>query len=359
MAPRFHHSDRTPASWGAFQLGTKRVAPGETVEIRLEVSEFYTADPLYVPVTVVRGSRPGPTLFLTAAVHGDELNGVAVIRDVLADQHLGELSGTLIAVPVVNVPGFLSQTRYLPDRRDLNRSFPGTADGSFTSRLAHRIYEDVLRVSDYGLDLHTAGGDRANYPHVRADLKDERVADLATAFGAELIIHGSGPVGALRRAAVEVGVPTIVYEAGSARVFQRRFIDVGILGTLNVMRHLGMLPGEPVLPDLSFEVKKSSWLRAGAGGILDLQVSLGEPLRKHQVVSVNANPFGRERHQLQAPAGGVIIGLTRTPLVHPGDAVCHLARLRARDVARWRERWDAHRCLGQRPSDWTLQPTQQ
>ena len=146
------------------------------------------------------------------------------------------------------MPGFLNQTRTLPDRRDLNRSFPGNADGSFTSRLAHRIFSDVLCASDYGLDLHTAGGDRANYPHIRADLNDPRVAELADAFGCELIIHGAGPEGTLRRAAVGAGVPTVVYEAGSARVFERPFIDAGLRGTLNVLRHLHMLPGEPVRP---------------------------------------------------------------------------------------------------------------
>ena len=325
-------------TWGPFTFAGRVVDPGEQKEIRLEVSESYIADPLYVPVTVLRGASPGPTLFLTAAVHGDELNGVAIVRDLLNDQDFSALAGTILAVPVVNVPGFLNQTRTLPDRRDLNRSFPGNADGSFTSRLAHRIFSDVLCASDYGLDLHTAGGDRANYPHIRADLNDPRVAELADAFGCELIIHGAGPEGTLRRAAIGAGVPTIVYEAGSARVFERPFIDAGLRGTLNVLRHLRMLPGEPVRPPICLQVKKSTWVRAGNGGILDLQVALGEPVRRRQVLSVNTNPFGRERNQLEAPAGGVVIGLTRSPLVHPGDAVCHLARIPARDVARWRDR---------------------
>ncbi len=331
------------APWGPFTFAGRRVAPGEQAELRLEVSESYIADPLYVPVTVLRGAAPGPTLFLTAAVHGDELNGVAIIRDLLNDQDFSDLAGTILAVPVVNVPGFLNQTRTLPDRRDLNRSFPGHAEGSFTARLAHRIFSDVLCASDLGLDLHTAGGDRTNYPHIRADLGNPRIAQLAQAFGSELIIHGAGPEGTLRRAAAGAGVPTIVYEAGSARVFERPFIDAGLLGTLNVLRHLGMLPGEPVPPPIALLVKKSTWVRAGNGGILDLQVGLGEPVRRGQVLSVNTNPFGRERNQLEAPAGGVVIGLTRSPLVHPGDAVCHLARVPAREVARWRDQHRAGR----------------
>lgn len=324
-------------AWGAYRFAGHEIAPGEARELRMEASELYTADPLFVPATVVRGVRPGPTLFLTAAVHGDELNGVAVVRDLLIEYDLSELAGTLIAVPVVNVPGFLHQTRTLPDGRDLNRSFPGQAEGSFTARLAHRIYREVISRSHYGIDLHTAGGDRTNYPHLRADLTDPRVAELATAFGSPLVIHGRGPEGALRRVAADAGVPSVVYEAGSSRVFERRFIDAGLAGVLNVLRHLGMLDdGPPQPPPFRLEIRQTTWLRANSGGILDLKLHLGDPVRRGQVISVNTNPFGRERNQLLSPAGGIAIGLTRSPLVHPGDAVCHLARLRARDVDRWR-----------------------
>lgn len=326
--------------WGPIRMEGRDIAPGEAVELRLEVSEFYTADPLYVPVTVVRGLRPGPTLFLTAAVHGDELNGVAVIRDLLIDHDLSGLSGCLIAVPVVNVPGFLNQSRALPDGRDLNRSFPGSAEGSFTARLAHRVFQDIVRQSDFGLDLHTASGDRTNFPHLRADLEDPGVAELAEAFGNPLVMHGVGPPGALRRVAGKAGVPTVVYEAGSARIFERRFIDAGLSGVLNVLRHLAMLPDAPSCPPpFRLEIHKSLWLRARAGGILDLRVVIGQAVRRGQVVSVNTNPFGRERSQLTSPAGGIVIGLTRSPLVHPGDAVCHLARLKASDLSLWREHW--------------------
>ncbi|MFN8164386.1 MAG: succinylglutamate desuccinylase/aspartoacylase family protein [Solirubrobacterales bacterium] len=319
-----------------------QVAPGSLVEIRLAASEFYTSDPILVPVTIVRGRRRGPTLFVTAAVHGDELNGVAVIRDLLIDHDFSDLAGTLIAVPVVNVPGFLHQTRMLPDRRDLNRSFPGRPEGSLTARLAHLVHRYILRRSDFGIDLHTAGGEHSNYPQVRADLSSPAVAELARAFGCPLIVDGKGPEGSLRRAALDAGVPTIVYEAGSPRVFERPFIDVGVAGVLSVMRHLRMLPGACHEPPVRIEIAKSSWLRAPEGGMIDLQVALGEPVRRGQLLSIGTNPFGRERSQLRAPTAGIVLGLSRLPLVHPGDAVCHLARLPAETLGEWQRHWRNH-----------------
>ena len=194
------------------------VALGETAELRLKIGESYTSEPVSIPVTVVRGG-PGPTLFVTATVHGDELNGVGILRALLNDTDFSGLRGTLIAVPVVNVPGFLVQDRRLPDRRDLNRSFPGSRKGSLTSRLADTLFREVIRQSDFGIDLHTGGGERTNYPQIRADLSDPRVSELADSFGIPLIVGGEGPEGSLRRVAVAAGVPTVVYEAGSARRF--------------------------------------------------------------------------------------------------------------------------------------------
>jgi hypothetical protein len=328
-----------PRSWSALEFDGRRVEPGQSAEIRLKVAESYTAEVVAIPVTVVRGAERGPTVFLTASIHGDELNGVGIIRDLLNDQPLGGLRGTLIAVPVANVPAFLNQDRRLPDRRDLNRSFPGSARGSLSSRLAHVLFQEVVRRSDFGIDLHTAGGERANYPQVRADLDQPRGAALARAFGCTFAVHGGGPDRSLRRAAWKAGVPVVVYEAGSPRRLERGVIEIGKGGVLNVLRHLGMLDGAPVPPELAFEVRATRWIRARAGGILDLKVELGQPLTKGEAVSVNTNPFGRERSVLRAPGPGVVLGLTRLPLVHPGDAICHLAELGREEMAAWRDAW--------------------
>lgn len=315
------------------------VALGETAELRLKVAESYTAEPVAVPMTVVRGT-PGPTLFVTATVHGDELNGVGILRSLLNETDFSPLKGTLIAVPVVNVPGFLNQDRRLPDRRDLNRSFPGSPRGSLTSRLADTIFREVIRKSDFGIDLHTAGGERTNYPQIRGDLGNPGVAELAAAFGCSLMVDGAGPENSLRRTAVDAGVPTIVYEAGSPRRLERPFIEVGIAGVLNVLRHLKMMPGEPVSPPLALRIGDTHWIRSKKGGILDLRVELGQPLRRGQAISVHTNPFGRERSQLKAPYAGIVLGLTQLPLVHPGDAICHVARVTPGEIDAWSASWD-------------------
>jgi uncharacterized protein len=328
------------AAWKPFDFAGTQVAPGNSAEIRLKVSELYTAEPISIPVTVVCGNRPGPTLFVIATVHGDELNGVGVIRDLLNDQPLGDLAGTLIAVPVANVPGFLNLERRPPDRRDLNRVFPGSAKGSLTSRLANTLFREVIKRSDFGIDLHTAGGDRSNYPQVRVDLSDPRSAELAQAFGCPLIVVGKGPDRSLRQVAVASGIPTIVYEAGSAKRLERPFIAIGITGVLNCLRHLGMLPGEPVPAPLQLTIHETHWIRARAGGILDLRAELGQPLRRGQEISINTNPFGRERSVLRAPFAGVVLGVTRLPVVHPGDAICNLARLNRTELDAWRKLWE-------------------
>jgi predicted deacylase len=241
---------------------------------------------------------------------------------------------------VVNVPGFLNQDRRLPDRRDLNRSFPGSRKGSLTSRLADVLFREVIRKSDFGLDLHTAGGERTNYPQLRADLTNPAVAELAGAFGCPLIVDGAGPEGSLRRTAVAAGVPTVVYEAGSPRRLERPFIEVGIQGVLNVLRHLRMMPGEPADPPLRLWIERTRWIRSRKGGILELKVDLGAPLRRGQEISVHNNPFGRERSVLKAPSAGIVLGLTQLPLVHPGDAICHVALVGREEMDAWRAYWE-------------------
>jgi predicted deacylase len=308
-------------------VGGQAVPPGSTRQIPLSVSEFYTAEAVSIPVTVISGRRPGPTVFLTAAIHGDELNGVEIVRQVILGLGHEKIRGTLIGVPVVNRFGFQHHTRYLPDRRDLNRCFPGDPAGPAAYRVAATIFREIVLQSDFGIDLHTAALGKCNLPHVRADMGDRRVRRLAKAFGAEFVVDFPGRRTTLRRAATTAGVPTIAYEAGETFKFQRREVRKGIVGVYNVLAELGMLGIPAREPRFRVVVKRARWVRAERGGILDLAVRPGELLYAGDAVGRITNPFGREVVALRADCTGVVLGTTTIPMVNPGDAVARVARL--------------------------------
>jgi len=319
-----------------FVINGVEVKPGQRSSIDLSVGRLYTHSEITMPVYVVNGKRAGKRLFLCAAIHGDEINGVEMIRRILAMPSLRQLQGTLIAVPVVNVHGFIHTSRYLPDRRDLNRSFPGSAEGSLTARLAHLFMSEVVMNATHGIDIHTAAIHRNNLPQVRGDLDDPRVAELANAFGIPVLLSSVGPDGALRRVATEAGVPTILYEAGEALRFDELSIRAGVKGIVSVMRQLGMLPVRaskrpPLRP---FIAHSSSWVRAPESGIIRVLVPLGARVAKGDALGIIADPFGEKERVVNAPVGGVIIGRADLPLVNEGDALFHIARFeKPADVA--------------------------
>jgi len=309
-------------------IGGTEIRPGQTVPLHLTISELYTSAPVELPITVIRGSQDGPTVFITAAVHGDEINGVEIVRRIIYDVDHRRMNGALICVPVVNVLGFLSQSRYLPDRRDLNRYFPGNLKGHSASRIASIFFREVVLQCDHGIDLHTAATGRSNAPHVRADMDDSEVRRLARAFGASIIVHSKGDRGSLRRAATEAGIPTLVYEAGEAGRFNRTATAEGVRGVLNVLVGLGMMRGEREKPPFRVVVKETTWIRAERGGILDIRARPGQIIYEGDIVSVSTNPFGAETNTIRAPMTGMVIGISNSPIVNPGDAICHVVRLR-------------------------------
>jgi predicted deacylase len=295
---------------------------------RLEVpiARLPTGVFLSLPVSVLHGRRPGPTLWLSAALHGDEINGVAIMHEALDGIDPTNLRGTILAVPVVNVFGFVAESRYLPDRRDLNRSFPGSANGSLAARLAYLFMTEIVARSTYGIDLHTGSDHRTNHPHVRADLGNRDTRRLATAFGTSFVVHGRGPEGSLRAAAAAEKVPCIVYEAGEANRFNRQAVGVGVIGIRRVLTMLEMMRDlEAPARKRPVRIEKTKWIRARQGGIVRLQVELGAEVRRNQVLGEITDTFGDVQASVRAPAAGVIFGLTRHPLVHRGDAVAHLA----------------------------------
>jgi predicted deacylase len=303
------------------------VAPGESSRVELEVSKLPTGTTLSVPLHVINGHRPGPTMWLSAAVHGDELNGVEIVRRVLQRVEPNQLSGALIAAPIINVFGFIDQSRYLPDRRDLNRSFPGSATGSLASRLAHRFMTEVVAHSHFGIDLHTGSHYRTNLPQIRANLRDAPTRRAAEAFGAQVIMNSQTRDGSLRHAASKRGIPVLVYEAGEPMRFDEGAIALGVSGVLRVMATLGMRKKKSARhPYRGSVVEESSWVRARRGGILRLSAQLGQKVARKELLGVIADVFGTGERKITAPMAGVVIGHTTNPLVHQGDAIIHIAK---------------------------------
>ena len=316
----------------AFTYNGGAVAPGETQNIRYGISETYLGDPVRIPVTIVNGERDGPTVFLTAASHGDELNGIEVVREVAHEWDLSGLAGTLVCLPVLNVPGFLAQQRYLPVYdRDLNRSFPGKPGSTSSNRMAHRIYANFIEPCDLGLDFHTSTRGRTNMLHVRGDMTDERVHRLAMAFGSSVVIDSEGPSGTLRGEATADGIPTITIEMGEAHRFQRGLIDDALAGVRSVFAEYGVLKTESVRwPGWRTIVAGSSektWLRADAGGIVDTHFESGSLVHEGDRIATITNPFKQDAIGVKAPFTGLLIGVLENPVVYPGNPLCHLVRV--------------------------------
>jgi predicted deacylase len=287
-----------------------------------------------MPVHVIHGHRDGDVLFVCGAIHGDEINGVEIIRRLIRLSALRRVRGTLIAVPIVNVFGFLSNSRYLPDRRDLNRSFPGRLSGSLAARLAHLFMQEIVAKSTHGIDLHTGAVHRDNYPQIRGDLDDLELERLARAFGVPVLINAGYREGSLRSAAADLGVPVLVYEAGEALRFDEVAIRSGVNGVVRTMRELGMLRSSKTRKRAvdSAIVRSSIWIRAPQSGILRAVVPLGSPVERGTLLGLISDPFGRNEVEVKARADGVLIGRTNLPLVHEGDALFHIGHLKGTKV---------------------------
>ena len=307
-------------------IGDTEILPGQRVNVDLPIANLYTATSLRMPVKVLRGKRPGPVLFVSAAIHGNELNGVEIVRRLLKRKALRTLRGTLLAVPIVNVHGFIDQSRYLPDRRDLNRSFPGSARGSIAGRLANTFMKQIVLKSDFGIDLHTGAVDRANLPQIRANLDDPKITDLAKAFGVPVIVNAAMRDGSLRACADGHDIPVMIYEAGEALRFDELSIRAGVRGILRVMRQLGMLPkvrSAERAPALT--ARSTSWVRAPTSGIVTSPAKLGSRVREGERLAAISDPLGETEEAVLAPFEGLVIGSSRLPLAHEGDALFHLA----------------------------------
>ena len=319
----------------SFPIGDVDVVAGKSAIGEIPVSRLVTGNKISIPINVLHGRQEGPTVWLSAAVHGDEIGGVEIIRRALQGIDPKTLAGTIVAVPIVNVHGFLNGDRYLPDRRDLNRSFPGSANGSLAARLAHLFLTEIVSRCDVGIDLHTGSDHRTNLPQIRADLDDPRTRDLAIAFGAPFMMHAKLRDGSMRAAATATGSTVLLYEGGEAWRFDREAIDAGVVGVVRVLARLGMIQStdEPVGLDGSTvapvpaESRSSGWVRVRRSGIAGIDVALGQIVERGQIVATVRDSVGRRLSQTRANRSGMVIGLTQQPLVNQGDAIIHIAEL--------------------------------
>ncbi len=305
-------------------IGDQAIAPGETKDIALKVSETYAGTAVNLPVRVIRSKKKGPIVFLTGAVHGDELNGAGIVREIMFNAPSLN-NGTLICIPVVNIFGFENHTRYLPDRRDLNRCFPGDTSGSLAFRLARVLYDEIISKSDYGIDLHTASVHKTNFPHLRIDTKVSGLKELALAFGCEIILNKKAPLNSLRGIASQNGCPTLLYEAGEVYKFEPGAIKLGVRGVLNVLSKLDMITLKRIKPAYQTIVKKTTWLRSEVGGLIHFHVHPGDIIKKGSKVASCERLFSRETDTIISPYDGIILGLTTLPAAKPGEPICHLA----------------------------------
>ena len=334
------------------------VRPGEKRHVRYEVSETYLGDPVELPVTIINGDAAGPTVFLTAGIHGDELNGVKVLQEVAGAYDPADLHGTLVCLHVVNVPGYLAQQRDIPIYdQDLNRSFPGKERSNTAERIAYQVYRRFLGQCDLGIDFHTSTRNRTTMYHVRADTSNSEVERLAEAFGANVILSGTGEAASLRSVATSDGIPTVTVEMGKAHRFQRPLIDKARAGVANVLAEYGVLPDEPTASPEWQKVlggdQEKRWLRADTGGLVDMEWGPTPLVHEGETICTVSDHFSTEAHVVEAPFTGILVGVLENPVALPGHPLCHLARIDAETHAKIEAEIDAgefdgYRMLGLR-----------
>jgi predicted deacylase len=317
-----------------FILAGVEVSKGTNTTINIELPKLYNT-PTELPVRVIRGKKSGPTVFISAAIHGDELNGIEIIRRFRKLNILKKLKGTVILVPVVNVYGLMNLSRYLPDRRDLNRSFPGSTKGSLAGRVAKIFFDEIVKKCDLGIDLHTASIHKSNLPQVRTNIDNEYTFKLAKAFGASVVLHSELRDGSLRAVAQEAGIPILLYEAGEALRFDETSIRIGVQGLVNVLRENEMLPKviRKTPRKTPLITRSSKWIRSSESGMLRTIKALGDTVVADEIIAYIDEPLGDNRFELKSPFNGVIIGKSEIPLVQEGDAVFHIAEFKNLEVA--------------------------
>lgn len=305
-------------------IAGQKIEPGKQVQVDALIAKLPTRTPIDIPVLVSRAKKDGPTLLVMAGMHGDETNGIEILRRFIKSKKNLPSAGTVIAIPVINVYGFINHSRGLPDGKDLNRSFPGSKSGSLASRIAYFFTNEILPQIDYGLDFHTGGASRNNFPQIRAAFENPKEMELAKVFGAPLVITSPFREKSLRKYAAKYGKPILVYEGGETLRLRKNAIDIGVDGILRVMKHLGMRDEAPAQTTESIFIKSSSWVRARYAGLHHSQVRNGTHIKKGQLLGLITDPYGQFEKKIKSPINGVVIGINNYPVVNMGDALMHI-----------------------------------
>lgn len=305
-------------------INKRKIGTGECREVQLNIARLPTHTSIDLPVHVYRGEEDGPVLLLTGGLHGDEINGIEIIRRLIRKKLVRPERGSVIAMPLVNIYGFIQNVRGVPDGKDINRSFPGVKGGSLARLLAHTLMSEVIPQIDYGIDFHTGGASRANYPQVRSVLEIDKNRELAEAFAPPVIMNSSFIDKSFRKAAYKKDKHILVYETGESHRLDDEGIEEGINGTLRVMKHLEMVSSAPDSGPTEI-YGKSRWTRARKAGLFQAHVRLGERIKHRQTVGTINDPFGEKSAKVVAPRGGRVIGINHAPVVHKGDALLHIA----------------------------------
>ncbi len=305
-------------------INNQEILPGETKKIDVNIAKLPSHSSIDISITVSRAQKDGPVLLLSGGLHGDEINGIEIVRRIIEqDYHIPE-RGTVICIPIINVYGFIHFSRYVPDGKDVNRSFPGNKNGSLAARIAYYLVHEVLPKIDYGIDFHTGGADRTNYPQVRGMMTDATNKMLAKVFNAPFTLHSNFRPKSLRQTASKIGKHILVYEGGESSRFDEFAIKQGIDGTLRLMHHLKMTSHNPASTVKNHHIQNTSWVRARASGLFQSEVVSGQKVLKNQLTGYITDPFGDFKVPLKSPATGYVIGLNNNPIVHQGDAVIHI-----------------------------------
>lgn len=306
------------------KIGDHRLRPGEFKEIVINIARLPSRTQIDTPIYAYRGLEDGPVLALTAGMHGDEINGMEIVRRILDVGHNRVKGGTVICMPIINIYGFLNYSREVPDGKDVNRSFPGSKNGSLASRVAYHLTHDVIPFIDYGIDFHTGGAMRTNYPQIRCVMSDEKNVELANAFHAPFTIDAPFRPHSIRQTAAKHGKNIIVYEGGESLRFDQQSIEEGVNGTLRLMKHLNMIDSAPAPKEENKIIWNSSWARAQNAGLFQAAINCGELVQKNQVVGTITDPFGEFKEQVKSPSTGYVVGLNNHPVVNAGDALLHI-----------------------------------